>query len=227
MAYNHNIKDAVRDLRTKGKTYSEIKQKLNLRISKSTLSNWCEAVVLPKSYSKKLAKLKQNNLLMAQEAARASIKVKQDRLISDIVLRNEKYVKNIKDKNILKIILSMLYLGEGAKWKSHRGLMLGSSEPIIIKLYIKLLYVCYGIGIDKLRCRVSYRADQNINSLQRYWSKITLIPLKNFYKTIPDPRTIGKPTKKKEYKGVCVLTCGGTEIQLELQEIPKLLIMGL
>lgn len=121
----------------------------------------------------------------------------------------------------------MLYLGEGSKWKSHRGLALGSSDPQIIKLYIGLLNRCYGLKLEQMKIRVSYRADQNIDLLQNYWSKITKIPKRNFYKTIPDPRTIGKPTKNKQYKGVCVIYCSGTDIQLELELIPKLILQCL
>ncbi|OGI82361.1 hypothetical protein A3G53_01240 [Candidatus Nomurabacteria bacterium RIFCSPLOWO2_12_FULL_44_11] len=135
--------------------------------------------------------------------------------------------RKIKDILVLKMILSVLYLGEGTKWKGHSGMVLGSSDPNIILLYIKLLEICYGINHKKLKCRVSYRADQNLKSLERYWSKITGIPLSNFYKTKFDPRTIGKPTKNKKYRGVCVIMGAGSHIQLELEAIPKLILMGL
>ena len=133
----------------------------------------------------------------------------------------------VVDRDVQKIMLAMLYLGEGSKWRSHSGLMLGSSDPSIIKLYVGLLGVCYGIEVDRLKCRVSYRADQDIRALEHYWAKIIGIPLKNFYKTKPDPRTIGKPTKRSDYKGVCVVHCGNTKIQHELEMIPKLLLTGL
>lgn len=121
----------------------------------------------------------------------------------------------------------MLYLGEGAKLKSHRGLMLGSSDPRIIRLHIKLLAACYRIAREKLKCRISYRADQDLNTLQKYWSEITGIPLETFYKSKPDPRTIGKPTKCLDYKGVCVVMCSGTSIQLELDIITDIILESL
>ena len=88
-------------------------------------------------------------------------------------------------------------------------------------LYIELLKTCYGIERDKLHCRVQYRADQVIDKLEHFWSKKTGIPRKNFYKTKPDPRTVGKTTKNFGYKGVCVVSCGGTKIQLELEGLAK------
>ena len=124
----------------------------------------------------------------------------------------------------LKTVLAMLYLGEGAKWKGHSGLLLGSSDSTIILLYISLLEKCYKIKPSRLKCRISYRADQDIRELEKYWSGVTGIPEENFYKTKPDPRTKGKKTKKNDYKGVCVITCAGSHIQLELEEIAKLLL---
>ncbi|MDO8582220.1 MAG: hypothetical protein Q7S16_05105, partial [bacterium] len=136
-------------------------------------------------------------------------------------------IEKIKDKSTLKLALAFLYLGEGSKWRSHSGAMLGSSDPDIIRLYIRLLGLCYGIQSNRLKCRVSYRTDQDINYLQKYWSEVSGIPLVNFYKTKPDPRTKGKPTKKLDYMGVCVITGAGTNIQLELELIPKLVLKGL
>lgn len=216
------ICEKARKLRSKGKTYSEIRQILNLPIPKSTLSNWCQNVVLPSWYDKKIQELNNKNFTKAQVKARASIKRKRE-LYLEKVRRDAKIVLRKFHYEGLKIALAMLYLGEGAKWKSHSGLMLGSSDPNIILLYISLLKKCYNIKPRQLKCRISYRADQDIGELEKYWSSITKIPKENFYKTKPDPRTKGKKTKKVDYKGVCVLTCAGARIQLELEEIIKLL----
>ncbi|PIR70499.1 MAG: hypothetical protein COU46_01170 [Candidatus Niyogibacteria bacterium CG10_big_fil_rev_8_21_14_0_10_42_19] len=221
------IKEKARKLRSYGKTYSEIIRDLGLSIPKSTLSSWCNDVVLPVWYQEKVNRLNAKNFTKAQKTAWASNKIKRERFLSDLIQKNDHLYKKIKDKDILKMLLAMLYLGEGSKWKSHRGLMLGSSDPDIIKLYMRLLYLCYGIGSKDLKCYICYRADQNINKLHRYWSHTTLIPLENFYSSKPDPRTIGKKTMKKNYMGVCVLTCGGTHIQLELEEIPRIILKGL
>ena len=58
------------------------------------------------------------------------------------------------------------------------------------------------------------------------WSKATGLNKNQFYKTKPDARTIGKPTRNKNYKGVCVISCAGTKIQVELKEISKMFSMG-
>ena len=128
------------------------------------------------------------------------------------------------DKDLSKAILSVLHFAEGAKWKSHKGLLFGNSDPNIIKLYLRLLFICYNIPPKNLKCRIGHRADQNLVELEKYWSQTIGIPLENFYKSIPDPRTIGKPTKDGNYKGVCVIMGVSTTIQLELEMIPGLIL---
>lgn len=200
---------------------------LNLRLPKSTLSSWCQGVILPDWYQNRINEINHKSLSKALRVAHASLRAQRVEFLKDIEIANGKIVLRLKDKDILKMLLAILYLGEGTKWKSHSGLILGSSDPDIIRLYLRLLKLCYGIQAEALKCRISYRADQNIARLERFWSKVTSIPRKNFYKTIPDPRTVGKPTKNKDYKGVCVVSGPGTSIQLELEMIPKIILKGL
>ena len=220
------LREKVRKLRTRGNTYSEIQRALDISIPKSTLSDWCQNVALPNWYNAKIQELNNKGLKKAQAMAWASIKRKRELYLKK-VRRDAAAVLRKFNQEGLKIALAMLYLGEGAKWKGHSGLMLGSSDSNIILLYISLLKKCYKIKPTQLKCRISYRVDQNIRELEKYWSTITKIPQGNFYKTKPDPRTKGKRTKKVDYKGVCVLTCAGAKIQLELEEIAKLLLQKL
>lgn len=224
MGYDLAIKQRVIRLRSRGMTYSEIVANIDIKIPKSTLSEWCRAVNLPKWYKTKIDKLNQKNFKKAQGLAHESLRIKRKKLLADLLEKNKDIGVFLENKEILKLLLAILHLGEGAKWKSHRGLMLGSSDPNIINLYIKLLEICYGIKAKELKCRVSYRADQDIDSLEKYWSRATTIPLVNFYKTKPDPRTVGKKTKNSFYMGVCVVMHSGTHIQLELEMIPNLIL---
>lgn len=227
MRYPITTKEKVRALRSLGKTYSEIMIELGLSLPKSTISSWCKNVCLPNWYQAKVDKLNKRNLTKGQKMAQISNRIKREKFLQGLLEKNKHIAEKVKNSDILKALLAILYLGEGSKWKSHSGLILGSSDPIIIKLYLRFLELCYGIKPEIMKCRISYRADQDLNRLQKYWSKITSIPLKNFYKTIPDPRTIGKPTRKKEYKGVCVINGGSSAIQIELEKIPEIILRGL
>lgn len=220
------LHEKVRKLRSKGKTYTEIQHALGISLPKSTLSNWCQGVILPNWYAAKIRELNHKSFKKAQVMAWASMRRKRELFLNKVRRESKKVIKKLNLEN-LKIVLAMLFLGEGAKWKGHSGLLLGSSDPQIILLYITLLERCYKIKPSQLKCRISYRADQNIRELENYWSNVTGITEENFYKTKPDPRTVGKKTEKNDYKGVCVVTCAGSHIQLELEEIAKILLKKL
>jgi hypothetical protein len=79
---------------------------------------------------------------------------------------------------------------------------------------------------SKFRVEILCRADQNLKALVDYWQKITNLDRSLFYKPRIDKRTIGKKTKKKDYKGVCVIDYFDTGIQLELQLLGESLIRG-
>lgn len=221
MTYAPKLKSKVQKLRSTGRTYSEIIKAINLNIPKSTLSKWCENVDLPEWYQEKIDRLNNVNLNKAQQYAHAQLQKKREERTAEIKAEAKRVFKNFKKDN-LKIILSMLYLGEGAKSQSR--LMLGNSDPNVIVLYLFLLERCYGLDRKNFGCRISYRADQDIHKLEKYWSQQTGIPLSRFYKTKPDPRTIGKKTQNEDYKGVCVITCAGAHIQLELELLSRLLL---
>ncbi len=227
MAHKRALRELVRTLRRRGNTYNEILQKINGSVSKSTLSLWCRSVPVPLWYAAKVEKLNKASLKRARERSR----VAKEKYLSDLSkeLRecNKQFKMVCSNKDMMKTALAMLYLGEGAKWRTHRGLMLGSSDPRIVLLYIRLLQMCYGIATKDLKCRVCYRADQNIRDLEHYWSQVTKVPMENFYKTKPDARTLGLPTRKKDYKGVCAVMCHGTRIQHELDIISDLILESL
>ena len=121
------------------------------------------------------------------------------------------------DKNTQKLLLAILYLGEGAKSKSTGFLSLASSNPRIIRLYLTLLSSCFTIDKRKFRARIQCRADQNIEELVSYWQEIINLAVDQFYPTYTDKRTIGKPTLHLDYKGVCTLHYFDRSIQLELE----------
>lgn len=227
MRYYKEIIDKAKKLRRSGKTYSEISSALGMPIPKSTLSVWCHNEELPEWFHEKVEQLNAGSIRRAQQMARVVHQRNREARRSESARSATKALVHTDDVGVLKMLLAVLYAGEGSKLPGHYGLVLGSSDSDIIRLYITLLRKCFGITLEKLRCRISYRADQDIAALQTYWSHVTLIPLRNFYKTKFDPRTIGKPTKKPEYKGVCVISCPGTREQIELEILAKLIVDSL
>jgi hypothetical protein len=146
-------------------------------------------------------------ILAGANKARASAIItnrnKRQRYFEELRRRNAEFYGSLDSYWIAKIALSMLYLGEGSKGARHCHVSFGNSDPEVICLFLVLFRRCYQVEERKFRCTVQCRADQNIAELELFWSDLTHIPSRQFYASRIDARTIGKPTKKKEYKGVC------------------------
>jgi hypothetical protein len=217
-----SYKDEVIKLRKKGMTYGEIIKDLNLLIPKSTLSDWCENISSDPKYKLVLERAARKNISKGHIFALKANKIKREKYLQSI-RKNIKHLNNIfKNKDVAKISLSMLYLGEGSK--TRRGsIMFGNSDPEIIKIFLRMLRYCYNIDEEKFRCTLQCRADQDIKTLEKFWSKATNIPLEKFYKARIDPRTIGKISKKPDYKGVCRIDYFSAHIYNELMAIIELM----
>lgn len=214
------IKEKAIKLRKQGRTYSEIQKSLGTRIPKSTLSYWCCKIELPKKHRDRIRELILRNAHKGREVALIVNRVKREKYLKSVADRNKHLAKALRNKDIAKITLAMLYLGEGGK--NQRGsLLFGNSDPFIISLFLSSLRYCYNIDESKFRCTLMCRADQNTKKLEKFWSNITKIPLSQFYKFRKDARTIGKPTKKKDYKGVCKIDYFSSDLYTELMMIPR------
>ncbi|MBI2635037.1 MAG: hypothetical protein HYW79_00620 [Parcubacteria group bacterium] len=217
----YHLKNKAVLLRKNGKTYGEIQNKLNHPISKSTLSVWFKNIVLSEDQKQVLKNRVIDNVNRSRKLALATNRKKREqylKLVSDRVWHLKKL---IEDKNIAKIVVAMLYMGEGKK--SNCSVVFGNSDPKVISLFLRLLRRCYNIDENKFRCTLQCRADQDIKTLEKFWSKTTGIPLKKFYKAQIDPRTLGRPSKKLDYKGVCRIDYFSADIFNELMKIAEII----
>lgn len=210
-------------LRKSGKTYGEIVSALGQNIPKSTLSTWFREVYLNSEQKKIIDKKIAKNCMKGMEAARMVNKERREKYLQSIISRNKHLPKIFNNIDVKKIALSMLYLGEGTKGLDRGSLRFGNSDPFIIDLFLNLMRKCYKIDKKKFRCTILCRADQDIKELEVFWSRTTKIASSQFYKTRIDPRTIGKPSKKLDYKGVCVIDYFSADIFLDLMQIPKII----
>lgn len=207
-------------LRKKGKTYSEITRLLNQSIAQSTLSYWMKNVQLSRVAEERRKKYTLGLFRRSQRRAVEVNRKKRETYLRSVRNRNA-YFSGMLDHNVGKIILAMLYFGEGAKKKGR--LLFGNSDAIMVRMFLTLLRKCYEIDEGKFRCTVQCRADQNIHALEQFWSRVTKIPLSRFYPAQVDPRTIGKKTKKPNYKGVCRIDYFSSDIFYDLMAIAEIL----
>lgn len=222
-SYSRDIRKQVRKLRALGKTFSEIRELLNINFPKSTLSSMCVGVNLPRNYFDKIRQLNHQYLSDALKGAWMKNKIKRQNYLKSVDNKNEPAALMINDNNIAKIALSILCLGEASKYGKGKSFYIGNSDPKIIILFLSWLKKCFDFKIEKVRCTVQCRADQNVSSLETYWQKITGVPKVNFYMTRVDPRTVGKPTENQNYKGVLRIDYLDIGVQLELESLAKLI----
>lgn len=225
MKWDDSTKKRTRALRARGYTYSEILCKLKKKIPKSTLSFWCRDIKLPAFYKVKIAKITAKN---SEKGRKIAVRVNRERreaFLTSLRNKNLHLIKNLSQET-KKLLLAILYHAEGSKHPSTRHLRFASTDPKTVQFFLNLLYQYFKLDRSKFRVEILCRADQHTGKLIKFWSKITGIDLDLFYKPRVDKRTIGKKTKKKDYKGVCVIDYFDTSIQLELQLLGESLIRG-
>ncbi len=225
--YSTALRQRAITLRAKGLSYSLIQNKLGVKIPKSTFSYWCRNVQLPASYWERLEAGNIKHLALARLLSRKMQAKKRKAYLDTFFEKNLPLGTYLQNEDVAKIILTILYLGEGSKTLGRGSVVFGNSDPATIKLFLKLLRGCYSVDESKFRCTVQYRADQDTKALNTFWSKTTLIPLKQFYAPRIDARSRGKKTTKKDYKGVCRVDYFKAEVLIDLLSSIKVLTQGL
>jgi hypothetical protein len=224
--YTSDFRQKAIDLRREGKTYSQINQILNSNVPKNTLSSWLRDVPLTNSQKNAIENIRLANLEIARKLAIKSNSARRQRYLDGIDRDYGWLEGSILNRRVALIALSILYSTEGSK-STKGSVMFGNSDPEIIKLFLRILRDNFVLDEKKFRCTVQCRADQNTENLEFYWSDITKIPSKQFYKTQVDNRTIGKPSKKLNYRGVCRINYLSSEIDIRMKTIFQLIVRGL
>jgi len=215
------LKRRAFELRERGFSYKQISQELGQDFPKSTLSHWFRGLEMPKVYKDAV---RHNNLIHLQFSRAKAMEAKS--------LVREKYLSGVHDnykylplllqnEDTALLVLATLHWAEGGKQRSH--LQFANSDVSMLKLYIKLLEICFKIDRSKIRLTVQCRYDQDTVVLMDYWSKEIGVPLSQFYRPFIDQRTEGKPTQKQDYKGVCRMDYGSADIETRLAEIAKII----
>lgn len=178
--------EKARSLRQKGVAYSDIRTRL--KISKSTISLWCRDIKLSKEQRKSLYTSPRK--LRAQRLGSAAMKLKRNKEIT-IVKNLARYEIPTISLETLKIIGAVIYWAEGAKSQSAS---LTNSDPRIIKLILIWLKQIFGIIPDQLKAHLHIHYGNDEKKIKKYWSQLTGIPLKNFYKCFIKPKGTGHRT---------------------------------
>ena len=113
-----------------------------------------------------------------------------------------------------KILTSLLYWCEGAKYPSTNFVAFANSDITLVRSFLKLLRIGFKINENKLRVHLQLHTTHNIRETTNFWSRILKIPPKQFYKP-----TITSPTnrmKRREYMGTCTIRYYDVYLLLEI-----------
>lgn len=215
----YKLKPTATRYRRRGYSIRSIEQRLG--VPRSTLSEWFRNIVLSKEQQQKLLKQWEEGMKRARDKAGQRNHEKKIKRIQEGEAQAIATLREIDSakKEHLELAFALLYLGEGSKKNGETAL--GSSDPLILKFFIAALRILYQVSIEKMRCELYIRADQNPDEIKQFWANELKLPLENFRQVNIDKRTIGSKTYP-DYKGVCNIRCASIAIQRKLMPLARL-----
>ncbi|MHB8871528.1 MAG: helix-turn-helix domain-containing protein [Candidatus Doudnabacteria bacterium] len=179
------LKQKALKLRKEGWSYSVIKRRTG--VPKSTLSNWLGN--LPYRPNSEVRKsMKEGPLRSA--VMRRKAKIRNTREIKTSAARELGKLSK-RDKWMLGL---GIYMGEGSK--THDNIRVINSNPEIIKSAVKWFRGICDVPLENFAIRVHSYPDINEKESKAYWSKVSGIPLSQFFKNHIDTRTNKSALKK-------------------------------
>jgi len=162
----------------------------------TTLRNWCKDLEQPSSST---------SLLKFHEKIRSELKVSEISSLSKI---------DTIDASMAKILVSLLYWCEGAKYPSSNELNFVNSDVNLTLFFITLLRKAFILDESKFSLRLQIHSDQNYQELTKFWSSILNISESQFKKPTITTKRYGK--HRSDYQGTCSLRYQDYRIQLKL-----------
>jgi len=180
-----NLKNNALALRKRGLSYNEIRREV--KVSKSTLSQWLRSVRLKPEHKARLY-TKQISIL---SKGSKSIKERRAKVVDLIIEKARAEIKQPISLEILRLMGACLYWAEGSKKKMCE---FTNSDPFLILFFTNWLKEIFEIQPDALKARLNIYPQQNEAKIIRFWSDLTGIPKERFGKTFVKP--ISKNYKK-------------------------------
>ncbi|PIS38857.1 MAG: hypothetical protein COT34_01285 [Candidatus Nealsonbacteria bacterium CG08_land_8_20_14_0_20_43_11] len=200
------------ELRVQGKTFGEIRSIIP-NLSKSTLSGWLRNVELTKGQKEALLKNIKRVTYGARVRAGRTKRIENEKKNQEIMTKAGDELPSLI-KNPLFLVGLVLYWAEGTRKSGY--FRFTNSDPEIIKIMVKWLREIFQIPEEKIRIRIYIHKIYSHENCEKFWSRITNIPLNRFLKTIYKP-TPHKIKKNQEYKGCVQINVGGINFYLKLR----------
>lgn len=201
-------KEKARTLRQKGYSINQITRELGF--SKGSVSMWVRDIVLTKNQQRKLSE--KGRSVESVEKRRISRLFNENEKRRIIIERAKNDFTNISLLD-LRLIGIILYLGEGSKTKKGT-VAITNSDPAVIKIMARFFREICKVPESKFRCHIHTFEHADIEKTEKYWSKITGVPRKQFYKTYKKPSSLSLQKRKTLPYGTLDLSVNDTKLLL-------------
>ena len=209
MKYKEKI--LAQKMRSKGLSINQIKDKLG--VAKSSVSLWVRDIKLTPSQKSFLSEKGQSKEIIEKRRLTRLARERADRQIIIDGAKNE--IQSIS-YNELKLIGAALYWAEGGK--TVRGLVrFSNGDPLMITVILRFFREVCLVPESKFRGHIHTHSHLDHKKSEKYWSKISGIPKKQFFKTYRKPSVASK--NKKDNLPYCtfdVYVCS-TELFLKIK----------
>lgn len=182
-------KEKARALRKRGVSLNEIVKAVGA--SKASVSFWVRDIELTKSQRAELTA--RGFSKDAVEKRRLARIAKTRARHNAILLSAQKEIQKLSRRD-LWLIGTTLYWGEGGKTQ-HGSARISNSDPAVLQLMMRFFREILNVPEEKFRCGIHTFSHLNAKSAEEYWSHVTGIPLKQFYKTYSKPSIASRGKK--------------------------------
>ncbi|MHB1316482.1 MAG: hypothetical protein ACYCZW_01350 [Minisyncoccota bacterium] len=158
-------------MRRKGMSLLEISRKIS--VSKSTVSVWCEDIVLTKKQISKLLNNRNNFLTTGRMMGAAVNKRKKQGAIKEADSFGENFIKNLSQRELV-LVATALYWAEGSKSDSTSRFMFVNSDPEMILIMKVFLVSVIGVSIDDIVCSIQINRihEKRIIVVLNFWKNL-------------------------------------------------------
>lgn len=203
-------REKSRSLRKKGYSINQIVLKTGF--SKTSVSLWVRDIILTTKQKTKISSLGRS--IESIEKRRVN-RLGNERLKRQVIFDEAKKDFQNITQDELKLIGIILYLGEGAK--SRLGTVaVANSDPAVIKIMMRFLREICKVPEEKFRGQIHTFQHASIEKTETYWSQVTNIPRRQFYKTYIKPSSASLQKRKTLPYGTFGLSVNDSKLLLKI-----------
>ncbi len=169
----HQKKARALQMRTRGATYSQIKQEL--QVSRSTLSLWLRSMPLSDERMRLVRNMNAGRIERYRETRRRTREARWEKVFD--LVKNE--IGTLSKREVLLAGL-FLYWGEGGK-TDWTVTVLSNTDPAMLKFFIQWLLLL-GVEKKKIRVRLHLYKDMDVRKETEFWSRVLSLPKSSFRK---------------------------------------------